>query len=175
MAVLNCLSGSGMARRSGRNSPFHGFAQTHALCGASAHHNQTGKKQIKTKRGRHGSPLLRIRPTQRSSCGVSQKNGKVRGETPILQGRKRQRREGAIKLLETGWPSSCVAVYRRSLEMQNGFGFFSSRTPLSTSQLFRIKAVVMWAGTKPKGHKGGREQRLSLEVVRKFKNFQVFK
>ena len=111
MAVLNCLSGSGMARRSGRNSPFHGFAQTHALCGASAHHNQTGKKQIKTKRGRHGSPLLRIRPTQRSSCGVSQKNGKVRWETPILQGRKRQRREGAIKLLETGWPSHPASQY----------------------------------------------------------------
>ena len=111
MAVLNCLSGSGMARRSGINSPFHGFAQTRALCGASAHRNQNGKKQIKTKRGRRGSPLLRIRPTQRFSCGVSQKNAKVRGEAPILQGRERQGREGAIKLLETGWPSHPASQY----------------------------------------------------------------
>ena len=56
-------------------------------------------------------PLLRIRPTQCSSCGVSQKNGKVKGETPILQGRERQRRESAIKLLERGGPSHPASQY----------------------------------------------------------------
>ena len=119
MAVLNCLSGSGMARRSGRNSPstvsqFHKNQNTcplRSLCDSAAPQserqttNKNEKRQTRVAAPTHTSYATLL------MWGESEEWEGQRGDSYPPMYRGRQRRESAIKLLERCEPSHPASQY----------------------------------------------------------------